>query len=706
MSSKNEEKKILLEYLSSIINIFSKEKNADKSSAFDYFKENIIIWIEEEEKNENKKITEVFSIIKYLISIPIKSNNNKKDSRKNIKKEKILNKSIEKANVKENKTKNEEEGKGIENNKIGIINKDPFNLFPIIFSVRPNKTKKYLPIFLSIIHQCICEENQINFPFLSKIFSECIICFFKTIKVTSENTISDPDLGELYSKLINFCLNLINTNEQIEQGFGCLLLSEIIEKCPLIKVKNNYSELWKIISKYLEDKWFLCKLDLLNCVISFIFVLENKFQPYANECLFRILDYLTDKDWMKRKISINIIYTLIFYCKNEITNVKQNIIDFLNIVKNDKVGEVRDICLQTLKLIEDEEKKMIKEKEEKERQEKERQEKEKIEKERQEKKRLEREKIEKEREEKERQEKEEKERKEKERLEKEKEEKERQEKEKLIREEYERKKMSKKNYKNRKNDNKLGSNKEKNKMVNNKNTTKYIYSKSGEKNLFKEKINHNKNKSNSIGKQKSSMKNSESTRHKSNELSKKMPNSLNNTQKNFRINPKKELLLTNNEQNEQSNIENIRNNLSFINSEKSIEFKSEDTSMLLNENNINKNTNNKEDNIKFKTIEIEDEFKNINKEEKKEIEKEGKINISNNNINNKDKKLKDEEKEKKTLFNEQNEENKNDEFYKTFLTNHSNTNRNNLTGKNKFAINKRNNDDINRSEDTKKKLIE
>ena len=75
MSSKNEEKKILLEYLSSIINIFSKEKNADKSSAFDYFKENIIIWIEEEEKNENKKITEVFSIIKYLISIPIKSNN-------------------------------------------------------------------------------------------------------------------------------------------------------------------------------------------------------------------------------------------------------------------------------------------------------------------------------------------------------------------------------------------------------------------------------------------------------------------------------------------------------------------------------------------------------------------------------------------------------------------------------------------------------
>ena len=37
---------------------------------FDYFKENIKIWIDEEEKNESTKITEVFSIIKYLLSMP------------------------------------------------------------------------------------------------------------------------------------------------------------------------------------------------------------------------------------------------------------------------------------------------------------------------------------------------------------------------------------------------------------------------------------------------------------------------------------------------------------------------------------------------------------------------------------------------------------------------------------------------------------
>ena len=61
--------------------------------------------------------------------------------------------------------------------------------------------------------------------------------------------------------------------------------------------------------------WFECKLDLLNCTISLIFTGEKNFKPYANLCLFKVLDYLTDEEWMKRKLAINIVYTLVFYCK-------------------------------------------------------------------------------------------------------------------------------------------------------------------------------------------------------------------------------------------------------------------------------------------------------------------------------------------------------------------------------------------------------
>jgi len=64
------------------------------------------------------------------------------------------------------------------------------------------------------------------------------------------------------------------------------------------------------------------------------------------------LDYLTDDDWKIRKISIEIIYLLTNYCKAEILSVKDNIIEFLNILKDDKVPQVKEICLMTLNFIE------------------------------------------------------------------------------------------------------------------------------------------------------------------------------------------------------------------------------------------------------------------------------------------------------------------------------------------------------------------
>ena len=43
----------------------------------------------------------------------------------------------------------------------------------------------------------------------------------------------------------------------------------------------------------------------------------------------------------EKKISKNIVYTLVFYYKKEIMAVKENIIEFLNILKEDLVDEVR-----------------------------------------------------------------------------------------------------------------------------------------------------------------------------------------------------------------------------------------------------------------------------------------------------------------------------------------------------------------------------
>jgi hypothetical protein len=147
---------------------------------------------------------------------------------------------------------------------------------------------------------------------------------------------------------LNFCNSNIKTNKKTEQSLGCLLLTEFLEKCPMAKDEKNLDELFKIISEYLDDRWFECKLDLLNCTISLIFTAEKNFKPYANLCLFKVLDYLTDEEWMKRKLAVNIVYTLAFYCQEEILSVKDNIMDFLTALKNDPNKEVREICEQTL----------------------------------------------------------------------------------------------------------------------------------------------------------------------------------------------------------------------------------------------------------------------------------------------------------------------------------------------------------------------
>ena len=241
-----------------------------------------------------------------------------------------------------------------------IDNKEPFILYPIIFSFNPKTTSYFLDYYLNCLQRSICEENRSDFSFISDVFADVVLAFFSDDK-NNKYLIKKGFLLEqnkkrgVYEKFLNFCNTNIKTNKKLEQSLGCLLLTEFIEKCPIIKDDKNLETLFKIISEYLDDRWFECKIDLLNCTISLIFAAEEKFKPYATICIVRILDYLTDTDWMKRKLAVNIVYTLVFYCKDEIMAVKENILEFLNVLREDSVEEVREVCLRTLKFLGEEE---------------------------------------------------------------------------------------------------------------------------------------------------------------------------------------------------------------------------------------------------------------------------------------------------------------------------------------------------------------
>ena len=241
-----------------------------------------------------------------------------------------------------------------------ILHKQAFKLYPIIFSFNPNSSFYCVDFFLFSIDQAASEENKSDFAYLSIIFSEVVLAFFSDENnnkylISKNYLLENNKKYKLYEKLLNFCKEKIKTNKKTEQSFGCLLLTELIEKCPIVKEEKYLDNIFAIIASYYDDKLFICKLDLLNCTISLIFTAETKFKPYAHVCLFKVLDFLTDNEWMKRKLAINIVYTLIFYCKEEIMGVKDNIVEFLNTLKEDPVEEVREVCIQTLKFIEENE---------------------------------------------------------------------------------------------------------------------------------------------------------------------------------------------------------------------------------------------------------------------------------------------------------------------------------------------------------------
>ena len=246
-----------------------------------------------------------------------------------------------------------------ESTSTNIVNIQPFKLYPLVFSFNPKTSYYYVDYFLTSL-QVICQsENNIDhFSFLSSIFAEVINSFFSDEKsnkfLIKKNMVLDANKkNKLYEKIFNFCNNNIKTNENTKQSFGCLLLTELIEKCPLIKEEKNFENVFKVICDYLDDHWFECKLDLLNCTQSLIYALEKNFRPYVNVCIFKILDFFTDEDWMKRKLAVNIVYTLVFYCKEEILKIKDNIIDFLNVLKEDPVDKVKEACIQTLNFIDE-----------------------------------------------------------------------------------------------------------------------------------------------------------------------------------------------------------------------------------------------------------------------------------------------------------------------------------------------------------------
>ena len=207
----------------------------------------------------------------------------------------------------------------------------------------------YISPVLNIIQTFINEQNAILYPSISNIYAD-IIQYTMPTDISASTRQLNPEEKKAYDILQGFCIYNMKYDNKSNRIVGSLCLTKLVENCPIVLQPQYTKFIWDNINNFIDKKNFNAKTELLNCLISLILGAENLFCPYANVTLYKVLDFLTDNDWLKRKLALNVIYTLIFYCKDEILPLKDHIINFLKVLKTDKVKEVREVCLLILQI--------------------------------------------------------------------------------------------------------------------------------------------------------------------------------------------------------------------------------------------------------------------------------------------------------------------------------------------------------------------
>ena len=243
--------------------------------------------------------------------------------------------------------------------------KDPcIKLLSLIFYSPSNEEESidskiyfpYLSPVLTTLQNLIKDSNSTIFPTIANVFAEIVQNIMPT-DIEASNIELDQEEKTAYEMMQGFCIYNMKYDDKSNRIVGSLCLTKLVENCPVVLQKQYMKLIWEVIMNLIDKKNFNAKYELLNCLISLILGAENLFSPYAHNTLYKVLDFLADTDWFKRKLALNVIYTLIFCCKEEILPLKEHVISFLRGLKTDKVKEVREVCLLLLKIFSENEQK-------------------------------------------------------------------------------------------------------------------------------------------------------------------------------------------------------------------------------------------------------------------------------------------------------------------------------------------------------------
>ena len=232
--------------------------------------------------------------------------------------------------------------------------KDPYIKLIALVYYQPieNEERKeiYYPFLqqsLSILQNLIKDSNSNCFISIANCYSE-IVGNTMPIDIGASTRVLLEQQKKAYEMIQSFSLFNMKSEDKANQIVGSLCITKLIENCPIILQEKYMNYIFESIMECLSRKTYNAKTELLTCMISLILGAETQFSQYASKTLFKIIDFLTDSDWHNRKLSLNVIYSLIIYCSDIIIPLKDRLIEFLRKLKTDKYKEVREVCLLIL----------------------------------------------------------------------------------------------------------------------------------------------------------------------------------------------------------------------------------------------------------------------------------------------------------------------------------------------------------------------
>ena len=243
---------------------------------------------------------------------------------------------------------------------------------PEICQISPKSFFTHVDIILSIFQSCLTDDNSPYYSQISQYFGDTVKVLLTELNSENYNTYiitnsdnhqnmknnlrGQKDLFLVYTKFKLFCLSNIKSNNTGCQICGTLCLTSFIENCSFNYSNNeNLKCIFDNLCEQINNQNFPGKLEILNCFISLVFCSEEKFIPYSIMTLNIIIKFINDQEWLIRKFALNIIYTMLYYCKKEILEKKEFINEKLNSLKYESNIEVKEIIDQINKMINEEE---------------------------------------------------------------------------------------------------------------------------------------------------------------------------------------------------------------------------------------------------------------------------------------------------------------------------------------------------------------